>query len=293
MAEPIPKVHGCTLPMMMKFYNKNRYWLIGIIALGLLTYVDYRFFGASQNRLPVVGYYEYDQAIPLKDSVTVLIDSKTFQLLSITFNSVNNRRVHGLLSLPKQKTKPIPIIILLHGLGDHKAVDYVEFGNDVFVKNGYAVMRIDISEHGERKQDVYDFDLTGPYKYWSRNIMIQTVFDLRRTVDFLESRNNIDTDRIGYYGISLGGIIGTIFCGVDNRVKVPIIALAGGQLNLLYKQHAFSKESKDFVSIIEPINFISDISPRPLLMLNAKYDEVVPPTTVSYTHLTLPTIYSV
>jgi len=263
--------------MMMKFFNKNQYWFIGLIAVILLGLAAFRFLGITHESLPVVSYYEYDQVIPLKDSVTVAVDSSNFQLLSVTFTSVNNRRVNGLLSLPKNTAGPFPIIILLHGLGDHKMVDYVEFGTDVFLKNGYAVMRIDICDHGERKGDFYDFDLTGPYKYWSRNIIHQTVFDLRRTIDFLESRQEIDATRIGYYGISLGGIIGSIFCGVDNRVKVPIIALAGGQLNLLYERDAFSIDSKNFVSTIEPINFISHISPRPLLMLNAENDEIVPP----------------
>ncbi|RLD23051.1 MAG: hypothetical protein DRI70_09875, partial [Bacteroidetes bacterium] len=115
------------------------------------------------------------------------------------------------------------------------------------------------------------------YRYWSRTIITQTVFDLRRAVDFIESRKELDSKRIGYYGISLGGIIGTVFCGVEDRIKVPVIALAGGQLNLLYEEKALSKEAKDFVSIIEPLNFVEQISPRPFLMLNAENDEIVPP----------------
>lgn len=198
-------------------------------------------------------------------------------MLSVSYNSIHDKRVTGLLSLPKKTTTPLPVVILMHGLGDHKAVDYVEYGNDLFLKNGFAVLRIDISEHGDRKNDVYDFDLTGDYKYWTRNVISQTVFDLRRAIDFIETRKELDQKRIGYYGISLGGIIGTVFCGVENRIKVPVIALAGGQLNLLYEENALSSEAKDFVSIIEPINFVKQISPRPFLMLNAKNDEIVPP----------------
>ena len=64
---------------------------------------------------------------------------------------------------------------------------------------------------------------------------------------------------------------------MDDRIKVPILALAGGQLNLLYEKEALTKEAKDFVSPIEPLNFVKQIAPRPLLMLNAKNDEIVPP----------------
>lgn len=262
----------------MKFSRKKRNWLIVITLIGLFGFVIFKFFSGTQESLPVIKYYEYDQAIPLNDSVEVVMDTTSFKLLNVKYTSVNDRKVTGLLSLPKNVSGPLPVIILMHGLGDHKAVDYVEFGNDLFLKNGYAVMRIDISDHGDRKGEVFDFDLTGPYKYWSRSVISQTVFDLRRTIDFIETRKELDSNRIGYYGISLGGIIGTIFCGVDERIKVPIVALAGGQLNLLYEQNAFSKDAKDFVSIIEPLNFVSQISPRPFLMLNAKNDEIVPPT---------------
>lgn len=231
----------------------------------------------SAQSLPVLKYYEYDKSIPLKDSVNQVSDSAEFKLFNVTYNSIHHQRVTGLLSLPKKAENPLPVVILMHGLGDHKGVDYVEFGNQFFLKKGYAVLRLDISDHGDRKEDVYEFDFTGKYKYWSRNVISQTVFDLRRAVDFIESRQELDPERIGYFGISLGGIIGTVFCGVEKRIKVPVIVLAGGQLDLLFKEKMPSEVAKDFVSFIDPMNFVKQISPRPLLMINAKNDEVVPP----------------
>ncbi len=261
----------------MKFSKRLRNWSIGIGIPLLLGVIVFKTLNKTNECLPVIEYYGYDQAIPLLDSVTVALDTTGYTLLNVFYNSVHDKKVTGLLSLPKKGTSPLPVIILMHGLGDHKAVDYVEYGNDLFLKNGYAVMRIDISDHGDRKKNFHDFDLTGTNKYWTRNIITQTVFDLRRAIDFIETRKELNPKKIGYYGISLGGIIGTVFCGVDDRIKVPIVALAGGQLNLLYKKDALSNASKDFTSIIEPLNFVARISPRPFLMLNAKNDEIVPP----------------
>lgn len=261
----------------MRFSKKIKNWLFSIATIILLIFVAFRLVGTKSDSFPVSKYYGYDTSIPLKDSVHIAIDTTDFTTLTFTYNSVHNKKVSGLLSLPKNSTHPLPVIILMHGLGDHKAVDYVQYGNDFFLKNGFAVLRIDISDHGNRKEEVYEFDLTGTYKYWSRNVITQTVFDLRRAVDFIETREELDSKRIGYYGISLGGIIGTVFCGVEDRIKVPVIALAGGQLNLLYEEKVLSKEAKDFVSIIEPLNFVGQISPRPFLMLNAENDEIVPP----------------
>lgn len=262
----------------MKFYSKKRiYWFLGIITFLLLLAFTFFYASDTSKAFPIDEYYAYDQAIPLRDSLSLLKDTTDFKLYHISYQSVHQKKVSGLLSLPKISPSPLPVVILMHGLGDNKNVDYVAYGNDLFLKNGYAVLRIDFSEHGERKGDFHDFSLTGKYKYWSRDIIIQTVFDLRRAVDFIETREELDAQRIGYYGISLGGITGTIFCGIDNRIKVPIVALAGGQLNLLYEKEALTKEAKDFVSIIEPLNFVKKIAPRPFLMLNAKNDEIVPP----------------
>ena len=42
---------------------------------------------------------------------------------------------------------------------------------------------------------------------------------------------------------------------------------------------ALSEDVKDYLSIIDPINFVTMIHPRPLLMINASNDEIVPPIT--------------
>ncbi|MCG2460428.1 acetylxylan esterase [Flavobacteriaceae bacterium F89] len=262
----------------MRFSKSFRNWSVVVGTLIILALLLLKSVFETSTCFPVSEYYGYDKAIPLHDSVRMATDTTDFKLFEVSYTSVHDQSVTALLSIPKNQPEPIPIVILMHGLGDRKTVDYVEYGNRLLLKNGFAVLRLDISDHGDRKKEFYDFDLTGPDKYWTRNIVSQTVFDLRRAVDFIETRPELDSKRIGYYGISLGGIIGTVFCGVEQRVKVPVIALAGGQLNLLYKQDALSGEAKNFLSIIEPLNFVTDISPRPLLMLNAKNDEIVPPT---------------
>lgn len=245
-------------------------FFLGIVLLILISC-------GSKEEFSVYNYYNYDHDLPLKDSVTLLQDSKDYKLSYVTFTSMHNQRVIALLSVPKTSAGPYPVIILMHGLGDRKTVDYIETGNDYFLKSGYAVLRLDIADHGDRKVDDYDFSFTDGYRYWSRNIIIQTVFDLRRAVDFIETRKELDTSRIGFFGISLGGIIGTVFCGVEQRVKVPVIALAGGGMHLMFGMDALSDDTKDYLSMIEPNNFVEKITPRPLLMINAENDDIVPP----------------
>jgi cephalosporin-C deacetylase-like acetyl esterase len=231
----------------------------------------------TKKSLPVSKYYQYDKEMQLQDTISFESETDTHKLYNVTYRSVNYKKVTGLLSVPKNTDKPTPVIILLHGAGDRKTVDYIAYGNQFFTKKGYAVFRIDISKHGDRIEDKYKLSFSGKTRYWSREIITQTVFDLRRAVDFIETRNELDASKIGFLGISLGGITGTVFCGVEKRVKVPVIVLAGGQLNLRYGKKALGSDAKDYTSIIEPKNFVKQIAPRPLLMINAENDEIIPP----------------
>jgi len=231
----------------------------------------------GEENISVFHYYDYDHDFPLQDSVRLVEETAQYDLYSVVYYSVHDARVTGLLTIPHDTAVPLPVIIFLHGIKDDKTADYMQLGHKFLVDSGYAVLRIDGANHGERKKFDHTYNFTGGYRFWTRDLLAQTVFDLRRGIDLLQKRDDIDTDRIGYLGISLGGVIGTIFCGVDQRIKVPVIALAGGGLQFVFKFDAFSSEVRNYISIIDPINFVGAISPRPLLMINAENDEVVPP----------------
>ena len=50
---------------------------------------------------------------------------------------------------------------------------------------------------------------------------------MRRSVDFLTTRTEIDKDRIGYYGLSLGALWGPMFLAMEPRITAAVF-LAGG-----------------------------------------------------------------
>ena len=258
--------------------SKMRKGFIIVFLLLLISALYLYLENRGKDNFPIDLYYEYDNSLNLMDSIAVVLDTSAYVLKRVAYTSTHHERVRGLLSIPKGRSGPLPVIILLHGLGDSKSVDYIEAGNAQLIDNGYAVFRIDIANHGERdNRKDHPFDLVDEYKYRTRAALTQTIFDLRRAVDFLETQPEIDASRIGYYGISLGGIIGTVFCSVEPRIKVPVIVLAGGNLNLMYGSSMISDQTLHFLSIIDPSNFVSKISPRPLLMINAEEDEVILP----------------
>jgi len=223
----------------------------------------------EQESVDLEYFYEYDKNYPLD----VLVDTLSSNLFHISYNSVNINRVTALLSLPESGVKPYPLAIIQHGIGDKKDTDYMMLNDSILSSKGFAVFRIDFAMHGERIKKKYKFK---GIDYTLRDAIKQTVFDLRCGLDYLDKRSDIDTSKTGFIGISLGGIAGTVFCGVDERVEVPVICIAGGGLRAMSGVDGFGDEITSMMAPIEPLNFVGKISPRPLLFINAEDDEVIP-----------------
>ena len=60
-----------------------------------------------------------------------------------------------------------------------------------------------------------------------RDLMIQWSKDLSRTIDYLETRADVDGDRLAYYGFSAGALYGPVFTAIDERFEASVL-LAGG-----------------------------------------------------------------
>ena len=99
------------------------------------------------------------------------------------------------------------------------------------------------------------------------------VQDLRRTIDYLETRDDIDMDRLAYFGVSWGGRLGAIIPAVEDRLKVSI----------LYSGGLASGRSRPEV---DQINFVTRVT-IPTLMLNGRLDSIEPVETAQLPMLEL------
>ena len=238
-----------------------------------------------------LSYYEYDKTISLNPEISLLEETLEFKALKVYYDSVNKQRVPSILVLPKIGKPKYPCLVFLHGYGGKKE-DGLTLAQ-VVVKEGYAVFSIDAPYHGERKVSGKVFHSPDPNE--AKKNFIQCVIDLRRGVDLLETFEEIDSNRIGYVGGSMGGIIGAIFVGVEKRIKAAVIMVGGGNLPLmikLSKHHSvlpIKKKLKELgisyeelgkiLAPVDPINFVHLVSPRPIQFHCGKYDEIVPAET--------------
>lgn len=92
--------------------------------------------------------------------------------------------------------------------------------------------------------------------------MVNDATDLRRGLDYLATRDDIDGSRIAYYGLSQGASEGVIFAAVEERYR-SVVLVAGGM---------FTPRVDSLPEVSAP-NFAAHIR-APKLLLNGRYDEV-------------------
>ena len=86
--------------------------------------------------------------------------------------------------------------------------------------------------------------------------------DGRRTLDYLESREDIDTERIAYWGLSWGATLGPLVVATEPRVRVAVFFIGG-----LSRRRVLPE--------VDPLHF----APRvrvPTLMVNGRLDHLFP-----------------
>ena len=173
---------------------------------------------------------------------------------------------------PAPSTAAAPLVILQHGLGGSKESPYLECAAR-WVREGFAVASIDLPLHGARSSPKLSARLVAGMERIGRDEELdpetaalveefarQSTSDLVRTIDALASLDEIDAERIGFVGFSLGSMVGTYLLAHDTRPSVAVFALAGGG-------HGPAD--------LDPARYIARAGERPMLFVSAKGDERV------------------
>jgi dienelactone hydrolase len=95
-----------------------------------------------------------------------------------------------------------------------------------------------------------------------RDLVIERGKDLRRTIDYLESRHDVDLSKLGYYGTSLGAQLGPEWLAIEPRLKTGVL-MSGGF------------ETWNLLPEIEPMNYTPHVT-QPVLMVNGREDFDLP-----------------
>jgi hypothetical protein len=141
-----------------------------------------------------------------------------------------------LLTLPAGGAPPYPAAIIQHGFGGDNTL-VLEIGA-LLADRGIAAIGISALVHGRRGLPT-DLLFTMPPQ--AREIFRQTVVDQMSLLRTIEQGIDVDGDAqeelagqdIGYLGISLGGLLGGILAGVEDRLGPAVLNVMGGRGALL------------------------------------------------------------
>lgn len=137
------------------------------------------------------------------------------------------KRVPGLWYQPARYSSSLPAVIILHGTGGNK--EGMRPHLETYARAGFAAIAIDAPYHGERSAagkgtaDYHEAILRAWRQPGSEHpFFYDTVWDIIRLLDVLDSVPDIDADRIGLTGFSKGGIETYLAAAIDPRIAVAV-----------------------------------------------------------------------
>jgi dienelactone hydrolase len=146
--------------------------------------------------------------------------------------------------------------------------------------------------YGPRKPPGSHLKLLSPDLPTTMDAVRQTVLDLRLAAAWLESRPEVDGKRLGILGTSLGSFVAALAGEMEPKLGRVALLLGGGGFIDGYYDHPKAADYrkvfealggskallKRIVAPIDPITRADRLADRKLLMLEAKRDDIVPPS---------------
>jgi eukaryotic-like serine/threonine-protein kinase len=209
---------------------------------------------------------------PLDARIEETIETPDWKREKVTFNGAAGERVVAYLYLPRHVSGPMQVIHFLPAgdvaNGMRSITAAMEDVVAPFIKSGRAAFGVVLKGYiGRLRPEGYAPPDVSTVELFDS--VAERILDLRRGVDYLETRPDLDHSRIGVLAPSAGAQIGLILTAIEPRYRA--VAMVGAGL---------PGEMIPYFAAANPINFASHIR-APKLLVQGKYDEDSPLRTAS------------
>jgi dienelactone hydrolase len=252
----------------------------------------------------MLGLDPWPERTPLNAVVTGTTEHADFTVEKVHFQSSPGLYVTGNLYVPKERDRPLPAVLYVCGHGPSKKAG-VSFGNKVsyqhhgawFARHGYVCLIIDTIQMGEIEGLHHGTYREGMWWWNSRGYTPAGVeaWNSIRALDYLQSRPEVDPEKLGMTGRSGGGAYSWWTAAIDERVKVvaPIAGITdlhdhvvegvvSGHCDCMFMVNTYRWDYAEVAALV---------APRPLLIGNTDRDAIFPLAGVVRVHRQVAGIY--
>lgn len=200
-------------------------------------------------------------------------------LINIENVIINN--IPATIISPKNFTQKMPVIFFYHGWSSNKD-KHLTLGT-LLSCNGYLVVIPDSINHGDRGIIDYSDMKTGLTQFWPT--VVNSLKEFPTLLDYIKTTYNIDENKIGVAGHSMGGMIASGILAHNPIISAAVIlngsgAWADATLDLIGSHYEEQKEMADKglsdLHPLIPINNIEKFKNTPTLILHGEKDMIVP-----------------
>jgi eukaryotic-like serine/threonine-protein kinase len=211
------------------------------------------------------GLFAYDKT-PLNATIESVDDSSQYwRKEKVEFDTAyGNEHVIAYVFIPKNYRPPYQTVVYFPGayaVQERSSKTLHMFALNLIIKSGRAVI-YPIYKGTYERGDALNSDYQNASTLY-RDHVIYWSKDLGRTIDYVETRPDLDRTKIAFYGLSWGAVEAPVLTAVEDRIKVDVL-VAGGL------------EFTDTLPEVEPVNFAPRFR-KPVLMVNGRYDHIFPP----------------
>ena len=232
----------------------------------------------DQYSLSQTGLVTYKLSIPqfsrspLPDgSEKIIFESRGERVYSLYQVPGNSNKPSGTASDMHIRSEVFPAFIVLPGGNVKKEAEHSGIAKDLR-SLGFATITLDQRGVGETGGPFPPMDQEFlSFQNKNEPVNHKMVADALEAFALLETFPEIDKNKIYIAGVSMGGRVAIISAANQPKIKGVLAVSTGG-----FSYSGLPQDQKSFLDSINPNLYVSQISPRPLIMIHSENDTIVP-----------------
>lgn len=163
-----------------------------------------------------------------------------------------------------------PAVVFLHGSGGSRD----DFVGEAVELARHGAVALTLTSAYERSTDPRVRANTEPVSV-DRQLMLRAVVDVRRALELLRARPDVDPKRIGLLGYSRGCEWAALAASVEHPQAVVLMGPRARP-----SQNVLPAKDRHLVTDLDTVRFMAKLAPAKLLIQGGEFDDVIPPADV-------------